>query len=117
MDYTIIGVEANFAARLQAIAEPGDIVLSYETFVQVRDLVSATPMAPIALKGVSRKVVPYVVEGILGEVAQRSQVIAEQATGLDLFVDLDAIDEETAERVRRRLRSALDALERRVPAA
>ena len=31
MDYTIIGAEANLAARLQAIAEPGGIVLSYET--------------------------------------------------------------------------------------
>ena len=27
MDYTIIGAEANLAARLQAIAEPGGIVL------------------------------------------------------------------------------------------
>ena len=32
MDYTIIGAEANLAARLQAIAEPGHIVVSYETY-------------------------------------------------------------------------------------
>ena len=32
MDYTIIGAEANLAARLQSIAEPGQIVLSYETY-------------------------------------------------------------------------------------
>jgi class 3 adenylate cyclase len=31
MDYTIIGAEANLAARLQSVAEPGGIVLSYET--------------------------------------------------------------------------------------
>ena len=39
MDYTIIGAEANLAARLQSIAEPGGIVISYETFalVQRRD--------------------------------------------------------------------------------
>ncbi len=30
MDYTIIGAEANLAARLQSIAPPGRIVLSYE---------------------------------------------------------------------------------------
>ena len=36
MDYTIIGVEANLAARLQSIAEPGGIVLSYETYSLVR---------------------------------------------------------------------------------
>ena len=35
MDYTIIGAEANLAARLQSIAEPGGIVLSYETYALV----------------------------------------------------------------------------------
>ena len=41
MDYTIIGAEANLAARLQAIAEPGHIVISYETYALVRDIVTA----------------------------------------------------------------------------
>ena len=44
MDYTIIGAEANLAARLQSIAEPGGIVLSYETYALVRDLVRARPL-------------------------------------------------------------------------
>ena len=44
MDYTIIGAEANLAARLQAIAEPGGICLSYETYALVRDLVRARPL-------------------------------------------------------------------------
>ena len=41
MDYTIIGAEANLAARLQSIAEPGGIVLSYEALHS-----SATSSAP-----------------------------------------------------------------------
>ena len=41
MDYTIIGAEANLAARLQSIAEPGGIVMSYETYALVRDMVRA----------------------------------------------------------------------------
>jgi class 3 adenylate cyclase len=36
MDYTIIGAEANLAARLQSIAEPGGICLSYETRARTR---------------------------------------------------------------------------------
>ncbi|MER9791286.1 adenylate/guanylate cyclase domain-containing protein [Mesorhizobium sp. M0213] len=118
MDYTIIGAEANLAARLQSIAEPGGICLSYETYALVRDLVRARPLAPIAMKGISREVVPYEVEGLLGELAQRPQVISEHATGLDLFLDVEAIDENGVERAKKRLSEALLALSiRSKPAA
>ena len=110
MDYTIIGAEANLAARLQAIAEPGGICLSYETYALVRDMVRARPLPPIAMKGISREVVPYAVDGLLSEFAQRAQVISEHATGVDIFLDLDAMDEEGAERAKRRLGEALLAL-------
>ena len=51
MQYTIIGAEANLAARLQSIAESGQIVISYETYSVVRDMVSVRPLAPIRVKG------------------------------------------------------------------
>lgn len=110
MDYTIIGAEANLAARLQSIAEPGGICMSYETYALVRDMVRARPLPPIVIKGISRQVVPYAVEGLLGELAQRPQVISEHATGLDLFLDLEALDAHSAERARQRLAEALLAL-------
>jgi class 3 adenylate cyclase len=111
MDYTIIGAEANLAARLQSVAKPGEIVLSYETYALVRDLVRARPLPSISMKGISRKVVPYVVEGMIGEVGQRTQVISEHATGMDLFLDLDALDTKARTRARRRLSEALAALD------
>ena len=111
MDYTIIGAEANLAARLQAIAEPNAVVLSYETYSLVRDLVRAKPMAPIRMKGISRAVVPYTVEGLLGELTQRTQVISEHDTGIDLFVDLDVIDRATADRTLKLLNQVLDRLD------
>src|SRR5438034_7573809 len=61
MDYTIIGAEANLAARLQSIAEPGHIVISYETYALVRESVSAHPLPAISMKGISREVVPYAI--------------------------------------------------------
>jgi class 3 adenylate cyclase len=111
MDYTIIGAEANLAARLQSIAEPGSIVMSYETYALVRDMVRAHPLPAITMKGISWEVVPYTVEGLLGELAQRPQVISEHAKGLDLFVDLEILDAGAAERVRRRLEGLLAALD------
>ena len=53
----------------------------------------------------------YAVEGLLGEFAQRPQVIAEHVTGLDLFLDLDAIPDADVERARKRLAEALTALD------
>jgi hypothetical protein len=117
MDYTIIGAEANLAARLQAIAEPGGICLSYETYAVVRDLVRATPGQAIAMKGISRKVVPYTVEGLLGELTQRPEVISEYGTGLDLFLDVAAMDESAMERARKRLGEALSAVTARAKPA
>jgi len=110
MDYTIIGAEANLAARLQSIAEPGGIVLSYETFMLVRDMVRARPLEPITLKGIAHPVVPYAVEGGIAAAGKAAQVINEHDTGLDLFIDTDAIDASAAERVRRTLENVVAEL-------
>lgn len=116
MDYTIIGAEANLAARLQTIAEPGGIVMSYETYALVRDMVRARPIAPIQMKGISREVVPYVVEGLVEEMQQRANVISEHATGVDLFIDLEVIDQADAQRTKKMLQEALSALEAKAKA-
>ena len=44
---------------------------------------------------------------------QRSRVISEHGQGLDLLLHLDLIDEQTAERMGRRLRELLEALDAR----
>src|SRR5947208_14349845 len=75
MDYTIIGAEANLAARLQSIAEPGQIVLSYETYVLVRDIVVAQAQPPIMMKGISREIVPYAVTGTLDAAGEKIEVV------------------------------------------
>ena len=113
MDYTIIGAEANLAARLQSIAEPGGIVLSYETFMLVRDMVRARPLEPITLKGIAHPVVPYAVEGSIAAAGKAAQVINEHDTGLELFIDTAAIDASAAERVRRTLESVVAELKLR----
>lgn len=113
MDYTIIGAEANLAARLQSIAEPGGIVMSYETYALVREIVRAHPLPPITMKGISREVVPYAVEGLLQDLRQRPHVISEHATGVEVFLDLEVIDPAAAARTRRLLEDAVAALKKK----
>jgi class 3 adenylate cyclase len=114
MDYTIIGAEANLAARLQTIAQPGSIVVSYETYALVRDIVCADELAPITVKGISREVVPYVVRGLREKADEQPGVIREQSQGLDIFLDVEALDARAADRTRKLLQTALTALDSRV---
>jgi len=112
MEYTIIGAEANLAARLQAIAEPGGIVMSYETHAHVRDLVQVRALPPIAMKGLSREVAPYAIVGVLGDLSQ-GRIISESATGLHLFLDVENLDPTATARTRAALEEALRALDDR----
>ena len=105
MDYTIIGPEANLASRLEGIAEPGGIVLSYETYAHVRDIVEATRADPVTFKGISREVIPYHVRSL-----SEKTVIAAFRKVKDkdkLTLDLDALDDETRGVVRDAIQAAL----------
>jgi len=110
MHYTIIGAEANLAARLQSIAEAGQVVISYETYSLVRDRVAATALAPIRMKGVGREVTPYAVEGLLDARGKKIEIFAAHMPGVDLYIDPQMIAGESADSVRAVLQRALDAL-------
>jgi hypothetical protein len=112
MDYTIIGAEANLAARLQSIADPGHIVISYETYALVRRLLVAHPLPPITMKGISRDVVPYAVEGMLDASGAKVEIFSEHMTGLDFYLDPARIDAGTSEHVRKVLQDAIATLEK-----
>jgi adenylate cyclase len=113
MDYTIIGAEANLAARLQSIAHAGGIVISYETFALVSNVVAAHPLAAISMKGISREVIPYAVDNVLKTSADRSRVVVERMTGLDFYLDPSVVEEKDADRIRSILGNALAALDGR----
>lgn len=112
IDYTIIGAEANLAARLQSAAQPGKIVISYETYALVRESVVARALPAIHVKGVSREVRPYEIEA-LREEAEGTRLFSEHDRGLELYLDVDALDDVSAARTANLLRSALSALENR----
>jgi class 3 adenylate cyclase len=112
MDYTILGAEVNLATRLQMIANAGGIVVSYETYALVRDMVSARALASTALKGFSREVVPYAIDGLLADDGRTAQVFTEHATGLDLYLDLGRVDPSQARSLKSVLKNVIDALER-----
>ena len=117
MQYTIIGAEANLAARLQAIAEPGQIVVSYETYSLVRDTLAAQALAPIHMKGISRAVTPYAVKGLMDGEGKTAEIFSAHMTGVDLYLDPSALGAEAAAKIRVILQDALVALDKPAPHA
>jgi adenylate cyclase len=113
MDYTIIGAEANLAARLQSIAEPGGIVISYETFALVSDVITAHALPPITMKGISREVIPYSVDSMIDTPTDKGDVVIERMPGLDLYLDASIVKSADADRIRSALLGALSSLDRR----
>jgi len=110
MDYTIIGAEANLAARLQGIAAPGGIVMSFETYSLVRDRVQARPLPPITLKGITGEVVPYAVEDIHQKPDADVAAISETGEGLTLILDPKRLDAAARRRAEELLEQALGRL-------
>jgi class 3 adenylate cyclase len=110
MDYTIIGAEANLAARLQSVAEPGQIILSYETYALVREAYVARSLTPIEMKGIGRPIVPYVIEGVRERSGQAAKLFSEHVPGLDLYLDPSQLTDEAKARARTLLEAAVASL-------
>lgn len=68
MDYTAIGDTVNTAARLEANAKRGQVLISEYVYEQVKDRVTVEPIGEIPLKGKSKGVFVYSLTGITGEI-------------------------------------------------
>ncbi|MDC0336158.1 adenylate/guanylate cyclase domain-containing protein [Pseudodesulfovibrio sp.] len=110
MDYTIIGGEVNLAARLEANADPNGILMSYETYSQVKDIVEAEAREPIHVKGIRREVKPYAVTNIFENYEEEQRIVQNEYTGFNLFMNIDELSTEDREKIVGDLAAAIDKL-------
>ncbi len=110
MDYTIIGGEVNLAARLEASADPGGILMSYETYSQVKDIVETEARKPIHVKGIRREVKPYAVTNIYDDMENNQHVIRHDRVGFNLFLNLDKLTAEDRKKAQKTLTDAMERL-------
>jgi class 3 adenylate cyclase len=66
LDYTIIGRGVNTASRLESLAEPGEILISYETYAHVADQIACEERGEVEVKGLAYPVTAYQVIGARG---------------------------------------------------
>jgi class 3 adenylate cyclase len=53
----------NLAARLEQLGEPGDVTISHETYLLVRNEFDVTELAPIKAKGIAQNIRRFVLTG------------------------------------------------------
>ncbi|MDX9745991.1 MAG: adenylate/guanylate cyclase domain-containing protein [Syntrophales bacterium] len=64
-EYTVMGTPVILAARLESLAEKGQILVCEETYRQIRHFVSARKIELTLLKGVERRIAVYEVLGTI----------------------------------------------------
>jgi hypothetical protein len=110
MDYTIIGGAVNTASRLETSATPGEILISYETFAHVKDLIHCEEHGAIEVKGIAYPVATYQVVDTYENLGRERRHFSEQHPNITLHLDLDAMTTDDREQAATVLRRALDLL-------
>lgn len=110
MDYTIIGKEVNLASRLETLAEPGEILVSYETFSLVKDMVMCRDKGEITVKGFSRSVPIYEVVDFRREIGANQSFMEHETTGFAMYLDTGKIGMSEKDQIVRALESAAQKL-------
>lgn len=110
MDYTIIGGAVNTASRLESLATPGEILISFETFAHVRDEILCEEHGEAEVKGIAYPVATYQVVDShvnLGELKRRFR---EEHPNVTLDLNLDSMTADDRSRAETVLRQGLELL-------
>jgi class 3 adenylate cyclase/phosphoglycerate-specific signal transduction histidine kinase len=110
MDYTIIGGGVNLASRLEAAATPGEILISYETYANVRHRIHCEERGHISVKGIASAVATYQVIDTYENLGTERLFIHEERPNLRLDLDLNAMSADDRGHAAAVLREALNRL-------
>jgi len=107
LDYTIIGPGVNLASRLESIAEPGEILISYETSAHVNDEFRCQSRGNVSVKGMAYPVAIYRVFGRREGLDSNNGSIHIDKSGFRLDIDLRSMSADQIDQVAASLRRAL----------
>ena len=92
MTYTIVGRDANLAARLQSIANIDEILIGDETHRLVKDNYLCTPKQPVVLKGIHGLVNTWqVMEKYAADEPENQQWFDYEYKGFHLLLNLEEV--------------------------
>ncbi len=114
LDYTVLGTHVNLANRLESAAEPGEILISYETWSLVKDVILCRDKGDISVKGFSHPVRVYQVMDFRKNLGRDQNYYEENHEGFSMHLDLEKVRNYDKEKVIESLESAANRLREKV---
>ena len=91
LDYTLLGTEVNLASRLESAAEPGEILISHETYSLVKDQIMCRDKGDIQVKGYQQPVRIYSVVDFRKNMGSDQSYFEHMTDGFSFYMDMDRI--------------------------
>jgi PAS domain S-box-containing protein len=110
MDYTIIGGAVNLASRLEHEASPGSVLISYETYANVKDEILCEEQGNISVRGIAYPVTTYRVVDIKTNLIAGANAVRPNTPHLQLELQPELMSAGEREQAAAALRNALDRL-------
>jgi PAS domain S-box-containing protein len=113
LDYTIIGGAVNLASRLEHEALAGGVLMSFETYAQVRDEIQCEEREQIRVKGIAYPVATYAAVAPKGEIHTTGRPAHADMPHFRLDIEPGSMSPDERRRAATALRDALGMLEDR----
>ena len=110
LDYTIIGGGVNVASRLQTACPVSEILISYETYAHVKDVIECEEVGQIEVKGISYPISTYRVIDLYENLEEEKRPIHAKMPHVRLDVDVNLMTTKEKRQAAAMLLEAVDRL-------
>ncbi len=110
MSYTIIGRDANLAARLQSVASPDEILISNETYLLIRDQIMCREKGAVSLRGIAKPIQVWEVVDFHADMNSKSSWVEHELDGFVMHMDTNKVKNYDKERIVKALELAAKQL-------